>query len=274
MIPFRKMHGLGNDFVVIDGRETGLRLTTDEVRLIADRRLGVGCDQLIIMEPAQTLNGSRPDIFMRIYNPDGSEAEACGNATRCVASLLMAESGGTLTTIETLRGLLVGEAADGGDVTIDMGAAQLDWQEIPLSDAMDTLHLPIDLGVIADPVGVGMGNPHCVFFVDDAEAIDLAGLGPRVEHHALFPQRTNVEIAEVRADGSIRLRVWERGAGITMACGSGACATAVAAIRRGLTDRKVAIELDGGVLKLEWLENGNVLMTGPVATAYTGELSL
>ncbi|RED48126.1 diaminopimelate epimerase [Aestuariispira insulae] len=270
MIPFRKMHGLGNDFVVIDNRHGQWSLTTDQVRLVSDRRFGVGCDQLIIMEAVE----GDADLFMRIYNPDGSESGACGNATRCVASLAMKERGLDQVLIKTRRGNLHATAAEAGDITVDMGNALIDWRDVPLSEEMDTLSLPIQLGSLENPVAVGMGNPHCVFFVEDADSLPLEKLGPQVEHHPLFPERTNVELATIRPNGSIRLRVWERGAGKTLACGSGACATLVAAVRRGLSARQAEIELDGGVLKMQWLENGHVLMTGAVATAFIGELDL
>ena len=268
---FIKMHGAGNDFVVLDGRAQPIAMTGARARAIADRRLGVGCDQLIVLEPAQS---SGTDVFMRIFNPDGSEAGACGNATRCVAHTIMAEAGTKDATIETVSGLLVAEAATGGLVTVDMGLAKLDWRDIPLAEPCDTLHLNIESGALKDPVGVNMGNPHAVFFVDDAEALDLARLGPAVEHHPLFPERTNVEAAEILAPDRIRLRVWERGAGETLACGSGACATLVAAHRRGLTGRKADIVVNGGTLAIEWLPDDHVLMTGPVATSFTGTLDM
>lgn len=274
MIPFLKMHGLGNDFVVLDAREKDIPLTLEQRCRIADRRRGIGCDQLIVLEPA-TRDGA--DVFMRIYNPDGSEAEACGNATRCVADLIMQEAGTDNITVETVAGLLpaVRESSDmgGGLITVDMGPARLDWDEIPLAREMDTAHLDLSVGGYSDPAAVSMGNPHCIFFVPDAEAVPLSEVGPAVENHELFPRRTNVEFASLRQDGSLRLRVWERGAGITQACGSGACATAVAAVRRGIAGRNVAIELDGGILILEWREeDGHVLMTGPVALSFTGEI--
>ena len=271
MVSFRKMHGLGNDFVVIDGRDNPPVLSCEKIQLVADRHFGVGCDQFIIMEPA---TNSIADVFMRIYNPDGSEAEACGNATRCIASLLMAETGQDDCIIQTLRGNLPARAAANNNVTIDMGEAQLNWQDVPLSHEMDTQNLDINEGPLRGPIAVGMGNPHCIFVVDDADAIDLPALGPLVENHAFFPNRTNVEVVSLKADGSLRLRVWERGAGITLACGSGACATMVAAHLRGLVGRAADIELNGGTLHMEWLENGHVLMTGAVATSFIGELDL
>jgi diaminopimelate epimerase len=270
MIPFRKMHGLGNDFVVIDGRAQALALDDELARRIADRRTGVGCDQLILIEPPRS---GLADVFMRIRNPDGGEVEACGNATRCVASLLMAEKRQDHVVIETVAGLLDAEAAADGRIAVDMGPAKLDWRDIPLAEPKDSLHLGIALGQLSDPVGVNIGNPHAVFFVADAEAVDLAALGPPLERHALFPARANIEVAQVLARDRIRMRVWERGAGITRACGTGACAALVAAARRGLTDRRATVVLDGGELEIEWLRDGHVMMTGPVATAFTGTLN-
>ncbi|MDH3335425.1 MAG: diaminopimelate epimerase, partial [Rhodospirillaceae bacterium] len=218
-------------------------------------------------------NAAEADVFMRIYNPDGSEAGACGNATRCVAELMMNEKKSDHVAIETISGLLDAERTPDGLYSVDMGPARFDWRDIPLSEACDTLHLPISEGGLSDPVGVSVGNPHAVFFVDDAEAVDLAGIGPVIEHHKLFPQRTNVEVVQVLANDKIRLRVWERGAGITRACGSGACAAAVAAAQRKLTGRTVEVILDGGSLKIEWLADNNILMTGPVATSFSGTMA-
>ena len=267
MIPFTKMHGLGNDFVVLDLR-VGLPFPdADAARNIADRRRGIGCDQLILIEPADMAGA---DARLRFLNADGSESGACGNGTRCVASQLLKETGADRLVLQTLAGRLEAVPAAGGQYTVDMGAPNLDWQAIPLAEQSDTLHLPIALGPLEDAVAVNMGNPHCVFFVDDAEDIELATFGPQIEHHPLFPERTNVEVATVVDRGRIRLRVWERGAGITLACGSGACATAVAAARRGLTDRKVELIMDGGSLAAEWRTDDHVLLTGPVATSFTG----
>ncbi|HYE00844.1 MAG TPA: diaminopimelate epimerase [Alphaproteobacteria bacterium] len=268
-LPFVKMHGLGNDFVVLDGRHFPLSLTEETVRAVADRRTGVGCDQLIVMERRRD---RRADVFMRIRNPDGSEAGACGNATRCVAALLMRESGRDSVVIETVAGLLPSEAA-GDLVTVDMGPARLDWAEIPLAEPMDTLTLPVEAGPYGGPCAVSMGNPHVVFFVPDTAAVDLAALGPLVERHPLFPERTNVEFVTVESPHRLRMRVWERSAGITRACGSGACAVLVAAARRGLAARRAEVALDGGSLWLEWRDDGHVLMTGPVATSFNGVLA-
>jgi len=266
-IPFTKMHGLGNDFVVIDLRGHRVAIGETAARAIADRHTGVGCDQLILIEkPAR--NGA--DAFMRIRNADGGEVGACGNATRCVAALLMAEGGRDSVRIETAAGILEAEALDDGTVAVDMGVPGFDWRDIPLAEPQDTLHLALGAGPLEDPVAVSMGNPHAVFFVPDAEAVDLAALGPGLEHHRLFPERANIGVAQVIDRSTIRLRVWERGAGITLACGTGACAAAVAAIRRGLCDRNIAIRLDGGRLDIEWRGDDHVLMTGPVAVSFTG----
>lgn len=266
---FRKMHGLGNDFVIIDNRLGDRPLTPEQIRLISDRRFGAGCDQLMLLEAAKSAGA---DCFMRIYNPDASEAGACGNGTRCVAAMLMGESGRDHCTIETVSGLLACRMVEDGMVEVDMGVPRLNWQDIPLSEERDTLHLGIGDGdTLSDPVAVGMGNPHCVFFVRDAEKFPVESLGPSVERHALFPERTNVEFAQILSTSKIRMRVWERGTGVTQACGSGACATMVAAVRRGLTGRKAEIVLDGGSLFLEWREgDDHVLMTGPAAYVYDG----
>ncbi|MBX9633965.1 MAG: diaminopimelate epimerase [Magnetospirillum sp.] len=266
---FVKMHGLGNDFVVLDVRASGLALSKAQVQAIADRHRGIGCDQLIVVEPPRN---QVSDAWMTIYNPDGSESGACGNATRCVAWMLMDEAGADKVVIETRAGLLDGERRGDHLVAVDMGPARLDWRDIPVAEAVDTLHLAIGNGPLQDPVGVNMGNPHAVFFVDDVGTIDLAALGPGLENHALFPERANIEIAQIVSRDQIRMRVWERAAGITQACGSGACATLVAAARRGLTGRKADVVLDGGTLTIEWLPDDHVLMTGPVALVFSGRI--
>lgn len=264
------MHGLGNDFVIIDARTTPVSLTGAQVRAVGDRRRGVGFDQLILIEPPQD---KAADIFMRILNPDGSEAGACGNATRCVAALVGKGMGRDALTIQTIAGLLRCWLHADGTVTVDMGPARLDWQQIPVAAECDTLHLPPSAGPLCDGVGVNMGNPHAVHFVADAEAVDLSHWGPQLETHPFFPDRANIEVVNVTGPASLRMRVWERGAGITQACGSGACAVGVAAIRRGLVSgRRVTVTLDGGELDIEWRDDGNVLMTGPVATSFAGTL--
>jgi len=273
-LPFIKMHGLGNDFVILDGRDRAVSLAPGQIRAIADRRTGVGFDQLITLEPSKA-----GDVFMRIHNPDASEAGACGNATRCVAELLMRERGDRRpVAIETLAGLLPASDAGGGLIAVDMGSPRLGWRQIPLAEACDTLHVGVSVGpasepVLADPVCVNMGNPHAVFFVADVAEVPLARVGPLLETHPMFPERANISVAEVIDRGQIRLRVWERAAGITSACGSAACATGVAAARRGLTERAVKIRLDGGTLAIEWREDGHVIMTGPIAESFRGMLT-
>ena len=264
---FIKMHGLGNDFVVVDARESPFPLSEEAARGIADRRTGIGCDQIVVLEPPR--NGTA-DVFLRFRNADGGEVGACGNGTRCAAALIMRESGRPGIAVQTNAGLLAAEDAGDGLVAVDMGEARTDWRDIPLAREQDTLHVDLALGPLSDPVAVNMGNPHAVFFVADAEAIDLATLGPTLEHDPLFPERANIGVAQVTGADALRLRVWERGTGITQACGSGACAAAVAAARRDLTGRRVTVTLDGGPLDIEWRENGHVRMTGPVSTAFTG----
>ncbi|GGF22011.1 diaminopimelate epimerase [Aliidongia dinghuensis] len=268
-VPFAKMHGLGNDFVVIDGRVRPIRVSEAAAQAIGDRHTGVGFDQLIVLEPPQSADA---DVFMRILNSDGSEAGACGNATRCVVSKVLGESGRERIVIETISGLLPAERAAMGEITVDMGPARLDWRDVPLAEPMDTLAVPVGLPELGDATCSSMGNPHATFFVPDLDAVDMARLGPQLEHHRLFPARANIGFAQVVAPGRIRLQVWERGAGLTLACGSGACATLVAAARRGLTGRKAEILVKHGRLVIEWREDGHVLMTGPVATSFTGTL--
>ena len=268
--PFMKMHGLGNDFVVLDGREHAIHLDTERARAISDRRLGVGCDQLIVLHPPRTAGAA---TFMQILNADGDEVEACGNASRCVADLLMRESGTTSSVVETIYGLLPAERTKDGMIAVDMGLARTRWDEIPLAGEAETDHVEIGIGPFADGCAVNIGNPHIVFFVEDAETAAVEEFGPLVERHPLFPRRTNVEAVQVLARDRLRMRVWERGVGVTRACGSGACATLVAAARRGLTGRRAEVMLDGGPLVIEWLENGHVRMAGPVALSFTGELA-
>ena len=265
--PFIKMHGLGNDFVVVDARTEPFVLDDASTRAVADRRTGIGCDQLITLEPPT--NGAA-DVFMRIRNADGGEVEACGNATRCVASLIMAETGREHCTVETQAGLLHAVSITAGGIAVDMGELRTAWQEIPLAREMDTLHLELACGPLSDPVAVNIGNPHAVFFVADAAAVDLETLGPQLEHDPLFPERANIGVAELMGPDCLRVRVWERGVGLTRACGTGACAAAAAAHRRGLTGRKAEVRLHGGPLALEWREDGHMVMSGPVATSFTG----
>jgi diaminopimelate epimerase len=269
-LPFLKMHGLGNDFVVLDARARPLRIGAEAARRIADRRTGVGCDQLLILEPAR--NGAAARLTIR--NADGGEVSACGNGARCIASVLLKETGAPAISIETAAGPIRAAARSGGRVEVDMGPALLAWSAIPLArEIADTSHLPVSVGPLSDPVGVGMGNPHAVFFVADAETVEIERWGPEIEHHPLFPERTNVEVCTVLARERIRMRVWERGVGVTRACGSGACAALVAAHRRGLTPRRAELILDGGSLEIEWRgADDHVLLTGPVATSFSGTL--
>ena len=266
---FIKMHGLGNDFVVLDARAHEIAVDDDRARAIADRHRGIGCDQLILLEKPRS---AEAEIFMRIRNADGGEVEACGNAARCVASLLLREAGGSRVAIETGAGLITAEAGRDGSVTVDLGAARVDWRDIPLARAVDTLHVPLALGPLSDPVCTSMGNPHATFFVADAAAIDLAALGPVLERDPLFPARANIGIAQVLSPLRLRLRVWERGAGITPACGTGACAALVAANRRGLIGRSAEVIADGGALEVTWRDDGHVLLAGAVAVSFAGTL--
>ena len=268
MLSFRKMHGLGNDFVVLDGRAAPLGLTSAQIVALADRRRGIGCDQLIILEPPPP----GADVFMRIHNPDGAEAGACGNATRCIASLLAAETGKARVVVRTISGDLPSEAMPGGMWQVDMGPARLGWQDVPLAREVDTLHLPLACGPVADPAACSMGNPHATFFVPDLDALPVKEIGPRLENAPIFPDRANIGFVQVISQDHLRLVVWERGAGLTLACGSGACATIVNAHRRGLTGRAARISMPGGDLLMEWRQDGHVLMTGPFATAFIGQV--
>ena len=262
-LTFMKMHGLGNDFVVIDRRRTPVEITPRLARALGDRHRGVGFDQLATIE-----HDPQADARLIFWNADGSVSSACGNATRCIARHLMDEGAGGPLTLRTERGLLEARDAGGGLVSVNMGPPLLDWAEIPLAKPLDTLHLPIE----GDPAATGMGNPHCTFFVPDAEAVDLLAFGPAHEHHPLFPERTNVQVAHLVGPDHLRMRVWERGTGLTLASGSSSCATAVAAARRGLTGRRVRIELDGGPIEIDWREDG-VWMTGPTAHVFTAQLT-
>ena len=273
-IPFRKMNGLGNDFVVLDARARALPLGADALRAIADRKEGIGCDQIIALEPSR-----RADVFMRIWNADGGEVGACGNAARCVAGILAAERGEKSVSIETESGVLAALAGADGTVTVDMGVPRFAWNEIPLSEPFhDTRRIelqigPIDAPVLHTPSVVNVGNPHALFFVDDVAAHDLAKFGPMLEHHPLFPERANISLVQVLSQDHLRVRPWERGAGLTRACGTAACAAAVAAARLKLAGRKVSVSLPGGDLLIEWREDdGHILMTGPYALDFEGTL--
>jgi diaminopimelate epimerase len=264
-LPFMKMHGLGNDFVVIDARDGGAAGVTPALaQALADRHRGVGFDQLAVIGEG----GDDADLRLDFRNADGSVSAACGNATRCIARWEMDRTGKRALVIRTARGLLHAVDAGAGMTAVNMGHPETDWARIPLAQAMDTLHLPI----AGDPVATGMGNPHCTFFVEDTEAVDLADFGPPHEHHPLFPERTNVQVVQVLSPGRLRMRVWERGTGITLASGSSSCAVAVAAARRGVAGRHVTVVLDGGEIDVNWREDG-VWMTGPASHVFDGVLS-
>ncbi len=273
-IPFRKMNGLGNDFVVLDARSRALPLGADALRAIADRKEGIGCDQIIALEPSRMA-----DVFMRIWNADGGEVGACGNAARCVAGIVAAERGEKSVSIETDSGVLSALAGTDGTVTVDMGAPRFAWNEIPLTEPFhDTRGIelqigPIDAPMLHTPSVVNVGNPHALFFVEDVMAHDLAKLGPMLEHHPLFPERANISLVQVLSPDHLKVRTWERGAGLTQACGTAACAAAVAAARRELAGRKVKVTLPGGDLLIDWRESdGHILMTGPYALDFEGTL--
>ena len=261
-LPFMKMHGLGNDFVVLDARAEEINVTPAMAQAIGHRQFGVGFDQLAV------ITRGTGDAHLTFYNSDGSLSAACGNATRCIARYLMDDTGRDSLHLTTARGDLAAKDAGGGLTSVNMGHPQLKWDEVPLAREMDTLHLPID----GDPTATGMGNPHCTFFVADAETVNLSDLGPRAEHDPLYPERTNVQVAQIVGPDHIRMRVWERGVGVTLASGSSSCATAVAAARRGLTGRAVRIDLDGGTLHIDWREDG-VWMTGPTMHVFSGSLT-
>ena len=275
MTTFLKMHGLGNDFAVFDARNQSLALDAATARALADRRFGVGCDQVIVIERAT--NGA--DAFMRIYNSDGGEVESCGNAARCIAGLLIGETGAANIKLDTTGGALVCKSV-GANVSVDMGVPKFGWREIPMTRETDTLSFPIeipgsDLYALNIATAANVGNPHVVLFVDDAGTAPVAELGPKIEHHSLFPERTNVEFVTLTGKDKLRMRVWERGAGITMACGTGACAAMVAAHRRGLVGHKAEVVLDGGSLTVEWAgEDRPVIMTGPWSLSYKGDIDL
>ena len=258
---FTKMHGLGNDFVVFDARPEPLALTAQQVRGLSDRRTGIGCDQLFVLEPSV-----RADAFMRIWNADGGEVGACGNGARCVAALLGGE-----TVIDTAAGLLTA-SSEGATATVDMGVPRFEWDAVPLAYAMDTLRLPVAWEGLEGPGAVNVGNPHVVFFVGDADTVPLGVLGPLIEHDALFPERVNVGVTQVVDQAHLRLRVWERGAGLTRACGTGAVAAAVVAMRRGLVERAVTVMLPGGDVTVEWRADGHAVLGGPAVTVFSGQV--
>ena len=262
-VPFLKMHGLGNDFVIIDARETESPITSQVAKAIGDRHFGVGYDQLVVMT-----NSQKADVELIFWNSDGSLSDACGNASRCVARLIMDENNSEEITLKTGSGVLLARKGSNGFISVNMGHPQLDWDLIPLKEKVDLLELPIE----GRPAAVGMGNPHCVFVVDDVNLVDLVSWGSKIEAHELFPKKTNVEFIQIIDQKNIRQRTFERGAGETLACGSGACAVTVAAHLKGLTERNVNIYLDGGQLSIDWSEDG-IWMTGPTSFVFKGILS-
>ncbi|TLU73411.1 diaminopimelate epimerase [Lichenicoccus roseus] len=264
MIAFTKMQGAGNDFVVIDERGVPSGLQPAQLAWIANRRLGVGCDQVILLQ-----HDGETDAFVRFLNGDGTESGACGNGSRCIASLLADETGRDAVSMRTQAGILAAQRLGPGRARVDLGAPRLDWQSVPLAEAQDTLHVALD-GM--DAACCSMGNPHATLFIDDADAIDIATVGPLLEWHGMFPHGANIGFAQVLSASALRLRVWERGAGLTLACGSGACAALVNAHRRGLVGRRATIEMPGGVLEVEWDAAGSVQLCGPTATVFTGTI--
>ena len=268
---FIKMHGLGNDFVIVDARARPISVNAAGARSVADRHTGIGFDQLITIEVAPD---AEADVRVRIYNADGSEVGACGNAMRCVARLMLQDKNDKLT-IRSDAGLLKAwrDPSDSHQFSVDMGHPRNRWQDIPLAQECDTNHVPLARGPVSDPVAVNMGNPHAVFFVEDVDTIPVETLGPELEHNPLFPERANIGFAQVTGENTIRLRVWERGAGLTLACGTGACAAAVAAHRRGLTGPKVQITVDGGVLNIELRDDSHVVMSGPAEESFRGTIA-
>ena len=269
---FLKMHGTGNDFVVLDARAAPFQVSSAMARQLSNRHLGIGCDQLVVLKPSV-----KADVMMQIFNADGSEIATCGNATRCVGDILMKERTVAQATIETKSNLLVAVRAENGEVTVNMGAPKWDWRDIPLAESRNTLHLGLSQGLLMDPVAVNMGNPHAIFFVRDLAHIKMSEWGPKLEHDLLFPERVNVSAVQVISPTHVKMLVWERGAGLTLACGSAACAAVVAGVRRELTERKVTVELPGGILHIDWQQGqstGNVMMTGPVTYVFEGEISL
>ncbi len=262
-VSFTKMHGLGNDFVMLDGREAALpAMTAAMAAALADRNTGIGCDQLIVLESIESKLDA--DFAMRIYNADGGEVESCGNASRAVALLH-----GQPARVMTGGGVIALEPSSGG-ARVDMGAPRFDWQDIPLDYAMDTATMPVSWGPLEAPASVNVGNPHVIFFVNDSNGVDLAELGPQIENDPLFPNRVNVNVAQHVSGNHLRLRVWERGAGLTRACGTGACATAVAAINRGLVQSPVTVSLPGGDLEIAWEKGGTIMMSGPATESFRG----
>lgn len=266
--PFLKMHGIGNDFVILDARARSFSLDSKTIQNISNRRIGIGCDQLLLIELS-----NEADAFMRIYNADGSEVEQCGNGIRCIAALVMDEKNKDTVRLETRAGIHNCHRVPGG-IAINMGEPNFDWKSIPLSEERDTLNVGLKMGALKNPCAVNVGNPHVVFFVEDVARINLSTLGPKIENYFLFPERVNVNVAQILSKSEIRLRVWERGTGITLACGTGASATMVAAHRRGLIGRKATIEMDGGRLGVEWRDDNHIILSGAIEKSFSGSVEL
>jgi diaminopimelate epimerase len=272
VIPFRKMHGTGNDFVIFDGRKKAVNLSTEQVKRLCDRRYGIGCDQLVILTATKNA-----DAGMEIYNADGSKISTCGNASRCVGDILLREKKKKSVTIETAAALLTAERSGEANVRVHMGSPKWDWREIPLAESRNTLHLGLEAGGMSDPVAINMGNPHAIFFVKDTNFVRIAEWGAKLEVNPLFPERANISAVQVLSDDRLRMKVWERGTGETLACGSAACAAVVAGVRRDVCGRNANVELPGGTLTIEWQEgegNGQVYMTGAVAYVFEGEIGV
>jgi diaminopimelate epimerase len=272
--PFIKMHGLRNDFIIVDGRREPYRPSAEEIIRICDRREGVGGDELLIVNPPRSESGSDDAYaFVRIFNPDGREVEACGNATRCVGWLFLQENQNEEVVVDTLGGQLTCRGAGEKQVAVGMGKLRTGWQDIPLSREIDTLHLEIGAGPLQDPVGMNIGNPHAVFFVDDVDAIDMAIYGPQLQNHPLFPEEANIGAAQLIDSKTLKLSVWERPGALTTACGTGACVAVGAAHRRGLTEaRHMTVIMPAGSVGIELKDDDTVIMIGPVETCYAGYL--
>lgn len=269
-LSFQKMHGAGNDFIVVDARSTALTLTPAQATFLCDRHLGIGCDTLVILEKSMDA-----DVAVRFINGDGSISATCGNATRCVADVLMRETGKDSARIATGVGVLTASRNAAGLITVNMGTPKFGWAEIPLAESRNTMHLGLEMGLLADPVAVNMGNPHAIFFVRDLAHIKMGEWGAHLEHHPLFPERANISAVQVLGDNHIKMAVWERGAGLTLACGSAACAAVAAGVRRGVIHPECTVDLPGGTLEIRWQKNsdasgGDIFMSGPVAYVFEG----
>ncbi|MBX9726882.1 MAG: diaminopimelate epimerase [Rickettsiales bacterium] len=273
-LSFQKMHGAGNDFIVLDARAQALAITPEQAKFLCDRHLGIGCDTLVILDKA-----TDADVAVRFINGDGSDSATCGNATRCVADVVMRETGKDTARIATTVGVLTAKRNEAGLITVNMGTPKFGWNEIPLSESRNTMHLGLEMGLMADPAAVNMGNPHAIFFVRDLAHIKIAEWGAALEHHPLFPERANISAVQVMGDNHIKMAVWERGAGITLACGSAACAAVAAGVRRGLIHPECTVDLPGGTLEIHWKKNdgstsGDIFMSGPVAYVFEGVVEI